>query len=201
MSNPELGIDIENIGGKGIYRGTNSAEITYSLSQLIELGGKRSARNELADHEVTLAEAEFEASRLDLKRDVKIAYNEVVAVQEQIKLMNEQKSLANEVLDVVSKRVGAAREPLIQKSKAEITLSSITLAYEKALRELQTSKRRLALLWGESEINFELDNSTFFTISTPPKLSQNLIELKDNPDFTRLDVEIAKNRSQWRERQ
>ena len=42
--NPELEFEAENVSGDGQYSGTDSAEYTYSLSQKVEIGGKRSSR-------------------------------------------------------------------------------------------------------------------------------------------------------------
>src|SRR3546814_15705712 len=41
---PTVSVDVENILGTGETRGTDSAEFTFALSQVIELGGKRGAR-------------------------------------------------------------------------------------------------------------------------------------------------------------
>lgn len=162
--NPEVSVDIDNVGGAGPYRGFNSAEVTYGLSQVIEIGGKRSARTDLAERSVTLANIDYEAARLDLIRDVQLSYADAIAAQEQVKITQEQQSLAKEVLDVVNQRVGAAREPKIQKSKAEVTLASSSIAHEKAERALVAAKRILVALWGGTNESFELDNAAFFVI-------------------------------------
>lgn len=193
--NPEASVDAENVGGKGAYRGLHSAEITYGVSQLVEIGGKRSARVGMAEQGVTLAGFDYEAARLDLIRDVQLAYADAIAAQEQVTITQEQQDLAKEVLDVVSKRVGAAREPLIQQSKAEVALSSSIIAHDKAKRALVTAKRNLASLWGGMSENYQLDNAAFFTIAEPPPLSDAPDTWKKNPDFARYDAEIARSRA------
>ena len=42
--NPTVGMEIENFSGSGIYSGANNADTTLSLSQPLEVGGKRGAR-------------------------------------------------------------------------------------------------------------------------------------------------------------
>ena len=39
--NPTVGMEIENFSGSGVYSGANNAETTFSLSQPLEVGGKR----------------------------------------------------------------------------------------------------------------------------------------------------------------
>lgn len=194
LPNPEVGFEVENIQGTGQLRGYDSAESTLGLTQLIEVGGKRSARIGMADQDVTLAGFERDAVKLDLIRDVQIAYADAVAAQEEVKLAEDEKKLADEVLKSVKKRVSAAREPLIQQSKAEITFSSSEIAYEQAQRDMLSAKRFLAALWGSDE-TFELDNSAFFNISEPEFITESNEYLKNNPDFARYDSEVMKSKA------
>src|SRR6187402_471561 len=46
--NPELEMEVENVAGSGDYSGTQNAEYTLTLSQVIELGDKRQSRQALA---------------------------------------------------------------------------------------------------------------------------------------------------------
>ena len=46
--NPELSLELENFAGQGELRGADGAEATLQLSQLLELGGKRDRRRQLA---------------------------------------------------------------------------------------------------------------------------------------------------------
>ncbi len=193
--NPDISAEAENVGGKGPYRGLQSAEVTYGVSQLVEIGGKRSARIGMAEQGVTLAGFDNETARLDLVRDVQLAYADAIAAQEQIKITTEQQELAKEVLSVVSQRVGAAREPMIQKSKAEVALSTSTIAHDRAERALATSKRVLASLWGGADDPYELDNAAFFTIAKPLPLAGATGAWKNNPDFARFDAELARSRA------
>ena len=194
-ANPEVSVNIDNVGGKGPYRGFDSAEITYGLSQVIEIGGKRAARMDLAERGVALASIDYVSARLDLIRDVQLAYAEAISAQEQVKITQEQQSLAKEVLGVVSQRVGAAREPVIQKSKAEVTFSSSTIARDKAERALAAAKRVLAALCGGSNETFEVDAAAFFAIADPAQIVGARDAWRKTPDFTRSDIEIAKSRA------
>src|SRR3989337_3662608 len=48
LPNPEINVEVENFGGSRNFRGFNVTETTIQLSQLIELGGKRSQRRYVA---------------------------------------------------------------------------------------------------------------------------------------------------------
>lgn len=196
LPNPELGVEADSIAGQGEYSGFKSAEITYGVSQLVEIGGKRSARQAAADQEHAIAHAAYEAARLDLIRDVKTAYAEAVAAKESMALAGKQKSLAAEVLVNVTKRVNAAAEPLFQKSKSEVALSNSEMALDKAQRDYTIARKRLAALWDSTSTDFEPDSSRFFEISAPAKASISEDSLRANPDLVRWNAEVARNEAQ-----
>lgn len=190
-ANPGIGVEMENFGGKNSMKGFDSAETTVGVSQLIEIGGKRSARAGIADQGMTLAQFDQEAARLDLIRDVELAYTDAVAAQEQIKIAEDERERATAMLKTVKLRVGAAREPLIQQSKAEVTYASSEIGVEQAKRQLVAAKKALAALWGGDE-TFILDSSDFFEITPPVVTSENL---KKNPDIARYDNELLKSKA------
>jgi len=63
--NPELSLDVENFAGKGPMEGLDSAETTLSVSQTLELGGKRGARIDGARKDLDLARARDAQARAD----------------------------------------------------------------------------------------------------------------------------------------
>lgn len=193
--NPEAGVEAENFAGRGPYTGVDSAEISFGVSQRIEIGGKRSARQATAGRGYEIANYEYQTARLDLIRDVTIAYADAVAAQEEVKLAEDQKKLAGEVLQSVTRRVAAAAEPLIQKSKAEVALATSEIAFSKALRELAIAKKNLVSLWGQDDSFYSLDASDFLTIQAPAVLDDAFARLTATPDIARLDAGIARARA------
>lgn len=193
LPNPEIGLEAENFTGSGPYSGFDSSEVTLGVSQTIELGGKRGSRQAAAEQGLRLRGFDYEAERLDLIRDVTIAYAEAVAAQEELKLAAEQKELAADLLKEVNERVGAAREPLIQRSKAEITASTSAFAHERAEREFTHAQHTLASLWGGHHETFALDRESLFAL-TPPKTEAEVETALDaNPNLKRWEAEKARS--------
>ena len=193
--NPEVGVEAENLAGRGPYKGVDSAEITFGVSQQLEFGGKRPARQAAADRGYEISSLEYEAVQLDLIRDVTIAYADAVAAQEEVKLAEDQKKLAGEVLESVSRRVSAAAEPLIQKSKAEVALATSEIAFSRAVRELEITKRNLASFWGQEEGSYSLDVADFLAIRSPAALMDAAARLSATPDIARQDAVTARARA------
>lgn len=181
--NPELEFEAENVSGDGQYSGTDSAEYTYGLSQKLEIGGKRSSRKNAAKAIREAAGVALLAEKLNLERDVHIAYANVLAEAEALELAIEQESLAKEVLETVSKRVDAAREPEIQKNKAEVAYATSVISREQEERQLKVSEKNLAQLLGKRDLNVSLDHSHFFELEAPAPIENYQEKLSNSPEI------------------
>lgn len=190
LPNPELSVEAENIGGKGLYKGFDGAELTYSVSQLIEMPGKRSGRRDVAQGEEQKSLYERDAARLDLIHDVVIAYAQAVATEENLKILREERSLANDVYRSVAAKVDAGKEPPIQKKKAAIALSSSDIALERAERSVETAKNILVNLMGGQARNFVISLETLPAMTQPLGLSTYAEMIENSPDSRAYDVLI-----------
>ncbi len=63
--NPELQVELADVLGTGDSSGVKSAELTLSLSQLIELGDKRQKRLELTQWQSELTERQYQLDKVD----------------------------------------------------------------------------------------------------------------------------------------
>lgn len=64
--NPTLGVSLENVMGTGDSRVLAGHELTLSLSQVLELGGKRERRVDVVDRKSAILQREYEVTRLDV---------------------------------------------------------------------------------------------------------------------------------------
>lgn len=198
--NPTIGLDVENVGGSGIYNGMDGAELTAGVSQTVEIGGKRPARIKAADHGQAVAQYGQSAARLDLIRDVKAAFANAVAAQEEARIAGDQAVLARDVYKTVDKRVSAAAEPLVQRNKAKISMANAELIAERAKGQKNAALKMLGILWGDDVA--VVDSSGFYKIAKPEadhdvrKLLQNTVDYKQKSANTEqakslLDLEQA----------
>jgi cobalt-zinc-cadmium efflux system outer membrane protein len=196
-TNPEVSVQAENIAGSNQYKGMDSAQITYGVSQVIEIGGKRSSRMKVAKQGVVLSGYEKKAETLNVIRDVNIAYIAVVAAQQLLALATEQQAMAEELYKEVKERVDAAREPLIQESKAQITLSTTQFAYERAKRQLDLAKYALSNLWGEQDNTFELAKDFFFNLVEPHEKGNIEERISNTPDLKHTEANYTRMQAQY----
>ena len=181
--NQEIVFEAGNLAGSGEFGGTDSAEFTYSLTQTVEIGGKRSARMSAAKAAREASGTALIAERLNLERDVRIAYFDALARDEAVKLAVEQERLAKDVLGTVSRQVQTAEEPEIQLSKAEVAYTASVVTRERKEHELKIAKKKLARLLGASTLDSSLNHAHFFELKAPGPIENYRVNLARIPDM------------------
>lgn len=185
-TNPELSVEAEDFEGSGSYKGYDSAQTTYGLSQKIAVGGKYSAKVKAAEYGYSISSGKQEVARLELIKDVKVSYAEAVAAQKNFEIAKEQKNLAEQFLSNVIKRVNAAAEPVFQRTKAEVALSTATIILGKSQEDMRIAKTNLALLWGSNDTNFDLSDSDFIRAEKFEIDQEVLSEIIKNSHYARI---------------
>jgi cobalt-zinc-cadmium efflux system outer membrane protein len=189
--NPELEIEVEDIGGTGERSGFDGAETTVVISQPIELGDKRAKRVHLADAHSRLAEWDYEAKRLEVYAQVSKSFSRVLAAQERVRLAETQVELAEKLSLAVAKRVEAGKDSPVEKTKAQIELSNSRIELTKASAELEVAKRQLASLWAADKPEFAKATGQLDDIVEPGSY-ETLRELTlKHPSVARWDDEVA----------
>jgi cobalt-zinc-cadmium efflux system outer membrane protein len=193
--NPEFDVEAANVAGNKDYKSTRSAEYTYSLSQKLEVSGKRALRKGVAQAEREASEENLQASRLDTIRDVTIAYGDVLAAKEKLALAEAREKLARGVLENVSQRVGAARDPLIYKSQADVALAMVRLERQTAVRNVDLTSRKLASFWKDKQLTHQLDSDMLEQSHKPEPLEFYQQRLAQNPDLLRYEKVVQSKES------
>lgn len=185
--NPEFSLEAENILGNGSANGVKGAEITLGIAQTLEMGGKRGARISAAERQTDIAAVEYAAGALDLLQAAANTWTEAAAAEEELRLAQSQEKLARDVLGNVSKRVAAAAESAIQKSKADVALAAARAAAAKAERKQAAATAALAARLGEETLP-ALDTAAFFAAAAPDSQSETIAQ---NPDVSLIEAGIA----------
>jgi len=193
--NPELEVEVEEVGGSGERSGFDAAETTIQLSQLIEMGDKRSKRTKLASLEKKLAGSDYEAKRLDVFTEVTKAFTEVLAAQQRLKLTDELLQLSEELVDTVTKRVDAGKDSPLEKTRAAVVLSNIKIQHQQAVQNLKFTRKQLASTWAGKNPNFESVAGQLDLLSPIPSIDELTDLAKHNPDIARWSLEIDKNKA------
>jgi cobalt-zinc-cadmium efflux system outer membrane protein len=193
--NPELEVEVEEVGGSGARSGFDAAATTIQLSQLIELGDKAKKRTKLASLEKELTGLDYEAKRLDVFIDVTKAFIEVLTAQQRFKLTEELLQLSEELVGTVTKRVDAGKDSPLEKTKADVTYSNVKIQHRRAVGNLEFARKQLASTWAGQKPKFESVAGKLDSLSPLPSIEQLTNLISQNPDIARWALEIDKGRA------
>ncbi|WP_278386121.1 MULTISPECIES: TolC family protein [Stutzerimonas stutzeri subgroup] len=149
-----VGGDLENFAGTGSSRGLQGAEATLRLGRVIELGGKRAARQALGTAEIMQQQHLSDNMRLEVASRTTARFIKVLADQHRLVLAREQVRLAERTRREVGNWVTAARNPESDLHAAEIALGEAELKREHAEHELGSAKVSLASSWSSFSPDF-----------------------------------------------
>jgi outer membrane protein, heavy metal efflux system len=195
LPNPEFSVEVENFGGNGTRRESEALESSLRISQLLELGGKRSKRKTLAALDTDLARRDYQSKRLDVLTGAAGSFVDVLAAQHSLALAGEKVLLARDVFSTVSDRVEAGRVSPVEMTKAGVILASARIELDRAERELEKARYRLAASWGSDEPRFEKAAGEFSKIIPPPEIEPLVQSISQNPDLARWEQEIKRNQA------
>ena len=195
LPNPELEIIVEDAAGSGNFSGFDRSETTVQLGQRIELGGKREARTHAGRVSEKLADWDYEAKRLDILSDVNKSFIEVLKAQHKVALTHKLIDLGKQFLNAVAERVKSGKVAAIEKTKAEVALSTFKIELEKSKLELENSRRKLSATWGSSKPEFKSAEGDFFKISPIPLSEILLGKLSKTPYMERWKTELEQRQA------
>ena len=193
--NPELDVEVENVGGSGELSGFDGAETTIQLSQLIELGDKSDKRIKVASLEKELAGLDYEAKRLDVFTEVTKAFIEVLTTQQRLALTKELLQLSEELVDTVSKRVDAGKDSPLEKGKAAVAHSNIRIKHRQAIENLEFARKQLASTWAGETPCFESAAGDLDSLPQLPAVEELTLLISENPDIARWPLEVDKGKA------
>ncbi|MHA3795601.1 TolC family protein [Sphingomonas sp. YL-JM2C] len=198
--NPEVQVQIENVGGSGQYRGTQSAETTTGLALPIELGGKRSARIAVADSRSDRARLDAAIAAADLRERVTQSYIAAAAAERRVDLARQQAGFADNGFRAASMRVNAGAASPIEQQRADVQRVNAEVALDRAIREAAVARENLARLIGQPVVG-PLDSGWFDRIGTygpsvPVSVAGTLTLVAAETDVTTANAQVRLARAQ-----
>jgi outer membrane protein, heavy metal efflux system len=181
-TNPNIEIELENFGGNIIAVEEEPAELTATISQPLELGGKRGKKRQMALYSWDLAKKSAEGLRLDMLQLAGEGFITLLATQELERYAVEFYQQSQKMHDLVKAQVEVGKvSPLILK-KASVLLADATIALNKAKRRRQDARQRLSVLWQDMEASFKRANGSLDKRYRLP--SQNALweRVKESPE-------------------
>ncbi len=142
--NPTLGLSAEDTRAA-----TRTTQLT--LSQTIELGGKRSARVDLAQRERAVAAMDLETVRADVRATTIQAFFEVLIAQERVEVAQQSLEIAASGAQAASRRVTAGKVSPIEETRARVAESTARIELRLAQADLAAAQRSLSAVIGDAQ--------------------------------------------------
>src|SRR5437667_3090597 len=194
--NPELGMQSEDI--RGSSPGCSHSQTTLQLSQLLELGGKRTARVREATFGRELAKLDYESKRLDILRKTAQAFVEVLSAQERVRLGQENLELTSGLIPDIRKRIEAGKASAVEQTRSEVAVASARIELDQAKRSLITARQHLAAQWGSAQPKFAQVVGDLEHVTYLPSLENLSLSLAQNPEIARWEPETDKRQATLR---
>lgn len=151
-SNPELALSAEDLpmGGGGF----SNAKKLVGVTQAVPFPGKKKLDRQVGTAEVRITEAELSLSRIELVRDVKTTFFQVLAAERLVEVAGELVKVAESSADTARKRVAAGASPDQEQLRAEIPLEQARIELAGFQRERVASRQTLAMLLGRPDLEY-----------------------------------------------
>lgn len=184
LPNPELSWEQEDTrNGK--------QTTTVSLSQRLELGGKRGARVTLAERGQAIAALELERQGNALRADVLAAFDSAVQAQQRLQLAEQSLRLTERGLQVVQGRVRAGSASPIETTRAQVQVSEMRLEQGRAQQAVAVAYQQLAAVTGAPQALFARVEPVPLAPLSPPLAETLLARLEQTAELrlARLQIE------------
>lgn len=193
-----LGVELENILGTGTVSAFSDAELTVSLSSVIELGDKLEARTAFVNAKRQQINVEKRIQTLDILGEATRRYISVLSQQQLLAVASNAETLARYAFQAVSKRVKAGASPQIEMKRAEAALAQARLEVELEMKKLNASKQSLTMLWGEQYPQFERVTGDLFSFNETISYESLVSQLTASPHLLAFAEESRVQQAQLR---
>lgn len=184
--NPALSANLNSIARN---QGGNENELFVGVTNVIELGGKRSARLRVASMSQLSAECKREIAKNELFATLLHAFINMASAQERLVLAKEQQIIAEQILHAISTKTTAGKTSGIEQKKAEVDFRSATLDYLKQYSTLQKTKKQLTAQWDCNAPTFDAVTFPLYQLPPPPPIEKLKTALKYSPEVLKAQAE------------
>nr|WP_279153276.1 TolC family protein [Pseudomonas mosselii] len=185
IPNPELSWEVEDT-----RRATSTTTVT--LSQALELGGKRGARIEVAEAGQAIARLELERQRNSLRADVIQAFHAALRAQTALELAQQSQALTERGLRVVEGRVRAGQSSPVEATRAQVQLAQAEAAVRRARTERGVANQVLARLTGSAEARFDRLDASNLSPGPAPQAEPLLAKVEQTAEWRLAAAQIER---------
>ena len=188
-----LNLGADNVFGTAPYTGISQAELSLSLSSVIETGKKRFWRGQQYEQQIHISEFDQQLATLDVLANATQLHITLLSIQAHIKLSKAEQQWAEQNLKMAQTRFkkGVAFEAEVFQAKA--ALKQTELKQQRLENQQKYWRLTLANSWGSAVADFKSVTGDLMTFNQQQPLDVLLINLDESPHIQRF---TAANRLQ-----
>lgn len=188
LPNPTFSMDVEDT--KKATRTT-----TYTLSQTLELGGKRGARIAVANAGLDAARSDLVAQEAALRSQVAQAFFDTLLAGRRLALSQQTASLAERMSDATARRVQAGKLSPVEATRSRVAAATARLETAQAQSEAAIAGRRLNALLGiagDCRVQAAGDDATLPEL---PAIADVVRVAKEAPVLRQATIEVQRRKA------
>jgi len=185
VPNPELSWEVEDT-----RRDTSTTTVT--LSQALELGGKRGARIAVASSGQTIAQLDLQRQRNGLRADVVQAFHTALRAQTAVELAQQSQALTARGLKVVQGRVTAGQSSPVEATRAQVQLAQAHAEVRRAETQRTVAFQALARLTGSPLAAFREVQAADLSPGAAPSAAALLAQLEQTAEWRLAAAQIER---------
>ena len=167
--------------------GRDTPHEAFSVGVPLEFGGKRARRIDVANATLARTTAEIAVQILDVRREVRLAYFELVAASTRLQVTTDLHGFAERTRDAARDRFQAGAAPRLEALQSELALATVDNEQEAARGRLEAARVDLNTLMGRSP-DAPADPADGFEVgSLPADLAASIAA---SPDIAAIDRQI-----------
>lgn len=186
--NPALIVNLNTIGRQ---QGDDENQLYVGVTQVVELGGKRSARLRVAGASQCTTQWNVEILKNELFVQLLKAFIDMAAAQERVALAQGQQKIAEQTLATISTKTSSGKGSGIEEKKAQVAFKSARLIFIRQQAYLQKMKKQLSSLWDSNPPTFDCVDFPLYRILPPPPLETLTAALKCSPEIIQAEAEAV----------
>ncbi|MDR7331848.1 TolC family protein [Roseateles asaccharophilus] len=186
--NPELGVLLEDTRAA-------TRTSTVQLSQAIELGGKRTARQAAAAQAREQAAVMLLAKQAEVRAAVAAAFFELLGAEAQARLATSSVELAGSATNAADKRLQAGKVPPLELAKARVAEAQARAELAQAQSEALQARARLAALWAQGPQAVTALEGGTGALPAPPTEAQLAAWTADAPALRLAQLDITRRQA------
>ena len=167
--NPTLNVTAENLGAP-TSGGVSQRQDTYAVTQVFEVGGKRSARIEAEQRKFDAARARERQARLAFAGQLALGYATAEAMQQRKEVADAEAARADDDLRAAQALVKAGREAELRVAQARASAAAAHAQAQSAAADATEALERLSALVGATEPFTQIDHPFLSTLAAVPEL-------------------------------